>query len=340
MYKVLALLFVAVLGLGVVMLQTPPPRQAVTERTTDTAFSGRVDQTRPPIPTPARRAPAPSETAALPPSFRGTQVDGGLSVDRFGNLVVREETRRLFDYFLSALGEERLTASVARLRRHIADALEDPAESQALGLLERYLTYKLELHDLERGLPRQADLAAVRHRHGQVQALRARLFSVDEHQAFFGFEEAYDGFTLQRLAIVHDDTLSDQQKALAIDGLRNSLPDPVREALVPQLQQELRARSQALLSAGGSAGQLRQLRQQLVGAEATTRLEALDQRREAWNSRVTGFERDRARIAATPGLAETDKQDAIERLLDERFDARERLRLEASEALNTARRDG
>ncbi|MCC0452966.1 lipase chaperone, partial [Pseudomonas aeruginosa] len=48
----------------------------------------------------------PAKVAPLPTSFRGTSVDGSFSVDASGNLLITRDIRNLFDYFLSAVGEE------------------------------------------------------------------------------------------------------------------------------------------------------------------------------------------------------------------------------------------
>ncbi|WP_165666243.1 lipase secretion chaperone [Metapseudomonas otitidis] len=287
---------------------------------------------------PAKAAsPAPSVTptlpnaiAPLPPSFAGTEVDGNLRVDAAGNLMIEEGIRLLFDYFLSAMGEEPLPITVKRLRDYITSQLQEPARQQALTLLEQYLDYKLQLVSLERDLPRQSDLASLRQREDAVSALRARIFSPEAHRAFFGQEEAYNRFTLDRLAIRHDANLDDAAKAAAVDQLRQSLPEDLQDTLLPQLQAELRTETSRLRAEGASAADIRRMRQQLVGAEATQRLEELDGRRQGWNRRIAAFQEEKRRIEANAGLSEADKAHALRNLAEERFDERERLRLEAA----------
>lgn len=279
----------------------------------------------------------PSQVKALPPSFSGTQIDGVFRVDAAGDLIVSEDIRRIFDYFLAAAGEEPLRTSVERLQAYIASQLQAPARDQAQALLDHYLDYKRELVLLERDLPQMADLEALRQREATVQALRARIFSNEAHQAFFAREEAYNQFTLQRLAIQHDARLDSADKAAAVDALRNNLPEDLQDSVLPQLQNELRQQTARLQANGGSPTQVRQLRQQLVGAEATQRLEALDQQRHAWAQRLNSYLTAKAEIDANPGLSASDKTAAIEQLAEERFDEHERLRLDAAEQLASAR---
>lgn len=273
---------------------------------------------------------------ALPGSFVGTEVDGSFRVDAAGNLIVSEDIRRIFDYFLASIGEESLDASVSRLRNYIDSQLQEPARARARTLLEQYLSYKRELILLERDLPQMANLDALRQRESAVQALRARLFDSETHQAFFAREEGYNRFTLERLAIQHDARMSAEEKGLAVDRLRASLPEEMQDMVLPQLQQELRHNTARLQAEGASAAQIRQMRQQLVGAEAATRLEALDSQREQWQKRLEDYLAAKAKIQATEGLSSSDKRAAIEALATERFDERERLRLDAAKQVAAA----
>ncbi len=272
----------------------------------------------------------------LPASFAGTDVDGRFRVDATGNLIISEDIRRIFDYFLASIGEESLQASVERLRGYIDGQLQEPARARAQALLDQYLAYKRELVLLERDLPQMANLDAMRQREAAVQALRTRLFDSETHQAFFAREEGYNRFTLERLAIQHDARLSAEEKGLAVDRLRAALPEDLQDAVLPQLQQELRQNTARLQAEGANAAQIRQMRQQLVGAEATSRLEVLDNQRQNWQRRLDDYLAAKARIEASEGLSSSDKHAAIEALATERFDERERLRLDAAEQLAAA----
>ncbi len=277
-------------------------------------------------------------TTAPPLSLAGTQVDGRFHLDASGNLLITEDIRRIFDYFLSTQGEESLASSIQRLRSHIAGQLGAPAQGQALALLDQYLDYKRQLVLLERDLPLLADLAALRQREAAVQALRARIFSAEAHQAFFASEEAYNSFTLQRLAIQRDASLDPATKAAAIDQLRSALPEELQGMVASQLQAELRVQVSALRAAGGNPEQVRQLRQQLVGAEATIRLETLDDQRRQWQQRLQDYLKEKTRIEASEGLSDSDKAAAINRLEEEGFSPQERLRLQAASDLAAARK--
>ncbi|MCO3688734.1 lipase secretion chaperone [Pseudomonas aeruginosa] len=217
----------------------------------------------------------PAKVAPLPTSFRGTSVDGSFSVDASGNLLITRDIRNLFDYFLSAVGEEPLQQSLDRLRAYIAAELQEPARGQALALMQQYIDYKKELVLLERDLPRLADLDALRQREAAVKALRARIFSNEAHVAFFADEETYNQFTLERLAIRQDGKLSAEEKAAAIDRLRASLPEDQQESVLPQLQSELQQQTFDRRAA------VERLAEERFSEQERLRLGALEQMRQA-----------------------------------------------------------
>lgn len=279
--------------------------------------------TLPPPIVPARPAPAAQE----PTSLRGTEVDGELLVDARGNLVLTSQVRHLFDYFLSLIGEESSQQARQRIRDHLTAQLDEPARSQALELLETYLDYQYQLVDLEARFPVAERLEDLLAREQAVQQLRARLFSREAHEAFFAGEEIYNNFTLERLTIQQDPSLSDREKGLAIEALRENLPAEMQQLLVPQIHNDLREQTLALRAAGADEARIRQLRVGMLGPEATERLEELDRSRAEWRERVEAFQQERERILSQPGLADNDRRAAVNALLEEQFTANERLRL-------------
>lgn len=266
----------------------------------------------------------------MPASFSGTQVDGQFSLDAAGNLLITRDIVQIFDYFLSAIGEDTLAVSVARIEAYVRAQLPPPAEAQALQLLSQYLDYKRQLLQLEHDLPQATGLDGLRQRESAVQALRARIFSQQVHAVFFASEQDYNQFTLARLALQQDASLSPLAKGRAIDQLRANLPPELQESVLPQLHSELREQTAQLQSAGASPEQLQQLRQQLVGEQAATRLAALDQQRSQWQVRLNSYQQASAAIQSNPGLSREDKHSALEQLREAQFNPQERLRLEAS----------
>lgn len=299
------------------------PSQSPSPAAVPVADSSATAPMLPRTPNPPRTLP-PSEQ---PTSLRGTDVDGQLEVDSRGNLLITSQIRHLFDYFLSLIGEEELVVTEQRIREHLAGQLQQPALGQALALLDEYLEYQRQVADLESRFPVSESLEDLLAREQAVQQLRAALFSREAHEAFFAGEEIYNNFTLERLIIARDEFMDERQKAEAIEALRESLPDEMQQLLVPQLHQELREQTLALREAGADEYAIRELRLNLLGPAATERLEQLDEQRAEWRQRVASFERERDAIMAQSGLADADRQAAVEALKMEQFSERERLRL-------------
>ncbi|MFO7704574.1 MAG: lipase secretion chaperone, partial [Halopseudomonas sp.] len=203
-------------------------------------------------------------------SLRDTAVDGSLEVDAQGHLVISEQLRYLFDYFFTSVGEISFDEAAERIRLYLASQLREPALGQSLALLQHYIDYKTALVELEQSFPVVADIAALRAREDQVQRLRARLFSAQAHAAFFAAEEVYNHFTLERLAILQDPNLSDDDQAAMIENLRQSLPDDVQDLLIPQIHQELTVQTEQLLEQGAAPSEVRELRLSPVASGPTS----------------------------------------------------------------------
>jgi lipase chaperone LimK len=272
----------------------------------------------------------------LPASLQGTEVNGELAVDTWGNLIVSHAVRQLFDYFLSADGEEDQAMLVQRIRAYIRHQLKAPAQAQAEALLDQYLAYLQALKTIPAvvGDPMK-ELAQVRQQKQQVADLRAQHFDPLTSEAFFGAEDAYDQYTLARLDVLNDPQLSPTEKAKRIGA--------IMATLAPQMQDDLKAINQyqdltALTSEwkaqSGSAQALRQLRESVVGVAATDRLETLDQEVAAWDQRVNAYLAQRDALHKQTSLAPTDQQHAIEQLKQRLFSAQEQVRIDALERIH------
>jgi len=265
------------------------------------------------------------------------EVDGDFLLDADGHLIVTEDARHIFDYFLSLGDEDSKLQTRRRLMQFIETQLADPAKGEALGLLDRYLQFKQSIADLNADKRSQdwlhnGDFSAAHARLQQVKNLRRQYFSEEETLALFGAEEAYDEFSLRRLEVLRDTSLAEAEKAKQIQQLREQLPDAVRQAVEPQLQQELEEKTETLREAGAPETDVRKLREQMVGQEAAARLEALDKETAAWNERLELFRAEKKKILENNLIAEDTKQQMIETLLEARFSELERQRVEALES--------
>lgn len=274
----------------------------------------------------------------LPASLTGTDVDGELKVDANGNLVMDVEVRHLFDYFLSALGEESLPALVARIRAYLRHTLPAGAAAQAEAALDDYLAYRAALSAMPAPASQAietVDTNALRAIKEQARALRGQYMDGEVAAAFYAAEDAYDDYALARVDVMRDDSLTPVQKAERSAALVDALPPALQESVrAVSLYTNLRELSDDWQQRGGTPAELRSIREAAVGPEAADRLEALDAERATWKSRVDAYLRARDAILAAPGLGDADKQRQIEQLRAAGFSSEEQLRLGAFETLH------
>ena len=277
---------------------------------------------------------------ALPASLEGTDVSGELEVDEHGRLKVTRGLRLLFDYFLSASGEEPAARQRERVRAYITHRWPGAAGEQALVLLDAYIAYKEELSRMLSS-SRATSLSDMQARLGAVTFVRARYFQPEVVVAFFGEEQAYDRYSLAKMSILSDPALSPAQKAAHIAELRGAQPEAVRQQMeVVETVQTLEVLTTAWQQRAGSPQELRDMRENLVGRAATDRLESLDRQTQAWDSRVATYMQQRAKILGDNTLADSMRQQQVEALRNEAFVGTERIRIETIQRIqDSAARD-
>lgn len=292
--------------------------------------------------TPEDTVAATSDTGleALPASLEGTEVSGELVVDEHGRLKVTRGLRLLFDYFLSASGEEPAARQRERIRAYINRRWPGAASEQALVLLDSYMAYKDELTRTLSG-SRATSLSDMQARLGAVTFMRARYFQPEEVSAFFGEEQAYHRYSLAKMSILNDPGLTPAQKAARIAELRGAQREAVRQQMdVVETVQTLDVLTTAWQQRSGSPQELRDMRENLVGRDAANRLESLDRQTQAWDGRVSAYLQQRAKILGDNTLADSTRQQQVETLRDEAFAGPERIRIETIQRIqDSAARD-
>src|SRR5699024_6788586 len=157
----------------------------------------------------------------LPRSLQGTEVDGEIIIDENKQLVVTEGLRRLFDYFLSALGEEDEAVVYARVESYIRSHTPEPAASQAMKIFDQYIAYlkavparessdvKLQLQATKNG---ELDLRVVAQQQQDVATLRQQHFGKKTTTALIGPEQEYEEYIMAMVKINQDKQMADDQK--------------------------------------------------------------------------------------------------------------------------------
>lgn len=147
---------------------------------------------------------------------------------------------------------------------------------------------------------------------------------------FFGASEAQDRYQLGVLEIVNDKSLNDDERRRRLAALKSDAPTEVIAARQPsETLQSLEERTAALRKAGADESQIESLRMQSLGPEAAARLRTLDQENDAWSQRMSALRQARSQVLADAGIAQTDKQHAIDDYIDKNFSGPEAIRARA-----------
>lgn len=270
----------------------------------------------------------------MPTSLAGTEVAGDLREDDQGRLIIDKGVRDTFDYFLSSRGEQSDAVLDARIRAYVKHRLGQRAAQQALSLLDGYLAYLQKLDVLSQQ-SRSGATTEPKVRLAMLIELRSRSFTPDVVQALFGLELAYDQYTVDKMAVFKDASLTPLQKANQLKALRLALPADLQANMdATEVAPTLQAVTQEWRERGGSVADLKSLREALVGKDATARLEALDRDEQNWQTRIQTYLQDRSAIMSDATLAEGVKQEKIQRLVVNSFSATEQLRVSSYERMS------
>lgn len=272
---------------------------------------------------------------SLPRSLRGTDINGGFEVGPDGHLILSKANKDFFEYFLSTLGEESLEQVIDRMVALIEFRLESPAKEEAVQLLNNYIALKRALLDLEQevgeGLSQYGDspLAQHRARLDMLSSLRTQYLGDEAASAFFGENEDFDRYMLDKMALNGNTELSDLERSEALVKLMEDAPESIKPRLEDDYQmQKLNVEVASLKASGASDEEVFQARAQVLGEDAATRLQQVETAQAQWDSRYQDYLDQKAEIESE-GLSEAAQIDQIESLQTRLFEDNEIRRVQA-----------
>jgi len=266
-------------------------------------------------------------------SLRGTEVDGGIALDANGQVMLDLGMRRLFDYYLSLMGERELFQIRSLLKDYLLAKYSPANTDAALKFFDRYVDYLNALTDLNIG-----GLSKPEERLEKVTALRKKMLGEEMAFAFFAEEEMLAALTLKRMAIANDKNLGAEEKARQLAALDASQHYSARTeadtaALITEQTRQL---EELKLTEQQRAAE----REALWGKDAAARLAQLDQQRAQWDARIEQYLLARSRIDANRGLSEAARAQAIAALRAQQFNAAEQRRIASLEAIGQLKPGG
>lgn len=269
----------------------------------------------------AQRLPRPGPVTRED-SLRGTEADGGVRLDANGRLVADRELRRLFDYFLTRLGERGPDQIRADLLAWLQaqPQLDASARAEVTRLFDRYVELLRASAVLGHSGGLRADLQRLRE-------LRERELGAELARIWFGEEQDYAERTLARLALANDASLDARTRAQRLAELDRQLDPQQRAAREASTDFQLAvAQSEQLASIDASVQQRAQQRRELWGDEAAGRLAELDQQEASWQRRLRAYAQAREQLFADRSLAPPQRELRLARLLGD-FNEAERRRV-------------
>jgi hypothetical protein len=82
-------------------------------------------------------------------SQQDTEVNCQLVLDQSNRLIVNEQTRNCFEYFITQYGEKNIDQIKQDFKAYIQQGYKEPALKQILDLWTRYLDYRVQLGSLK-----------------------------------------------------------------------------------------------------------------------------------------------------------------------------------------------
>lgn len=250
-------------------------------------------------------------------SLRGTTPDGDVHLGFGGHLQADLALRRLFDYYLAMIGETSLDGIQQLLRADLQRRQIGPSASdEVMQAFARYAAYQQALAVSNQ---QQSDTNLAEHI-AQIDALRVQYLGPALADAFYGEQRVAEQQQLKRLAILNDLTLDAEQRAQALRQLDNTLPAGLRaEQAQANTATSVQAQTTQLDASNASPAQRFETRAAQWGPDAAERLQALDQQRAQWQSRLDNYTQQRAAILNDSSLAPAQRDAALQGLLQQNF---------------------
>jgi len=259
------------------------------------------------LPPAAPRGDAPAPVAreaapVVPASLAGTTPDGAAYATADDALVLDPSLIRLFDYWLTTVGEQPIAAIRSQVEHDLDGRLGPRAARQAKDLFARYVQFKEALKSQRPAKPVGRSVDILREGLRRMQALRASYFSQAESQALFGPQDVEASAALARMAVEQDPSLPAAQRQQRLAELDAQLPAGVREAREASMAVvRLEQAAQRIRAAGGSEDDVYRMRAAATSPEAANRLAEVDREDAAWKARIADYRSQRGAVLASPG---------------------------------------
>jgi lipase chaperone LimK len=282
----------------------------------------------------------------LPSSLLDSTLPLTLDINESGELIINKKIQHLFDFYLSAMGEESLDIIVTRIKHSLTSQLVDPALTQGVEILTGYLQYLNEVSAIKQQFEQSIDpnntgeyaLENVIQVREMVLDARASYLDDDVIDAFFGQADEYEDYMLSLAMINKNNELDANAKQSEKAELDASAP-----AWLLALQRNAnqlnvyRNQYKTLQEQGAIQTELQDFTQQSFSPEVADRLEKLDEKRQQWQVKLDEYRVQLAAITANYDSYSEQQQLEIIQLREAYFTPQEIKRVSALDGIkNTA----
>lgn len=264
-------------------------------------------------------------------SLADTELPDIPAMDAQGHLTVDRRVRDIFDYFLALKGERKDAEIQTLITDFMALHLTKEAATEAIQLLNQYLALNTASRELTES---DSEALGLQEKLEAHMRKRREILGDGVADAFFGEEEAYDLYSLQKVR-QQQQVASDKviDSTLASEAF-TSLPDPMRERQLQALhQQQLLQGTRELEKQGASAAEIYQYQMLQGDASIADRYQRLDTQRQQWQERYTDYRKE-WEIIYKSFASETEKKALINQLQTQAFAGEERLRVQSLDRMN------
>ncbi len=268
-------------------------------------------------------------------SQQDTQINCQITANSSNEMIINEQTKNCFEYFLTQYGEKTIAQIKVDFLSYTQTTYKNPLLSRLNDLWSRYLEYRQQLQYLQAPNINHDSPDYYQHIFSNMKNLQKQFFSNYEIEGLFGQEDIYNEYTIKRIKILNNREIQTIQKAQKLKELFNELPEDWKENL-QQLSQleDLQKLTAEIKARGNSAEELYRMRINLVGPEATQRLENLDIQNNNWKKRVNHYLNERETILKS-SMSDLAKKNSINLLRDQQFaNPREQIRLQTFEQVH------
>lgn len=271
----------------------------------------------------------------LPSSLLDAMPPLNLDVDKNGDLIINMKIKHLFEFYLTAIGEESLEVIILRIKHSLNSQLKGGSLLEANNILEGYLQYRNNIANIKN---RYTDsytgnafsIKLVKDMKEEIIQSRESFLSNNVSDVFFSREDEYDLYMMTRIEIGTNTDYSSEYKS----ELMQSLSDQAPLWIIDQSKQSNqvsnnRQEEKNLLQSGISQAELHEFRVQKFGVDIANKKKTLDDKRADWKQKISEHQLAVDDIMSLDSYTLNDKKDMISKLRSINFNQNQIKRVEA-----------